>query len=99
VNRSPDRRADRRTVLKSLGAAGALAAASPLLSRTPAYADVTPLPVPIDWHRSGSESKSSATLQVVRNPMIRRGSPIHRGVYSALRRLDTDYVRFVPWFP
>lgn len=89
----------RRTVLKSLGAAGVLAAASPLLSPTSAHAADTHVSPAIDWQSAGSISKTTPTLQVVVNPMIRRESPIHDHVYSALRNLNTDYVRFVPWFP
>lgn len=43
--------------------------------------------------------KSTPTLQAVVNPLIRRGSPIHDNVYSALRELDIDCIRFIPWFP
>lgn len=90
---------DRRAVLKTLGAGGILAAAAPLLSRTPAFASGAGLPIRIDWHGQGNRCRTTPTLQVVVNPMIRRGSPIHQNVYSALRNLDTDYVRFVPWYP
>lgn len=92
----------RRTVLKSLGAAGAAAAAAPLLPATAAHAEGAAgaaAPLPIDWHAAGRVSKTTPTLQVVVNPKIRRESPIHDSVYRALRNLDTDYVRFVPWFP
>jgi hypothetical protein len=90
---------DRRAVLKTLGAAGVVAAASPLLSRTSAYASGTNVSIPVDWHGVSSEYKTTPTLQVVVNPLIRRESPIHENVFSALRNLHTDYVRFVPWFP
>jgi hypothetical protein len=96
---------DRRTVLRSLGTVGVVAAASPLLSRTSAQAadadtaagtHVSPA---IDWQGAGSTSKTTPTLQVVVNSLIRRESPIHANVYRALRNLNTDYVRFVPWYP
>jgi hypothetical protein len=96
---------DRRIVLKSLGATGLAAAASPLLPQTPARAEsagssaTAGTPLPIDWHGPGTVSRTTPTLQVVVNPMIRRESPIHDNVYRALRNLHTDYVRFVPWFP
>jgi hypothetical protein len=86
-------------VLKSLGVAGVLAATSPLLSRTAAYASGTQSSIPIDWHAPGIECKTTPTLQVVVNPLIRRGSPIHDNVFSSLSALKTDYIRFVPWFP
>lgn len=90
---------DRRAVLKSLGAAGILAEASSLLSPTPAYASGTDVPIQIDWHGASRRSKTTPTPQVVVNPLIRSGSPIHENVYRALRNLNTDYIRFFPWFP
>ncbi|WP_329058082.1 hypothetical protein [Amycolatopsis sp. NBC_01480] len=90
---------DRRTALKSLGVAGFAAAGLPLLGATPANAAGTGASVPIDWNGPSRVSRSTPTLQVVVNPKIRRESPIHDRVYSALRSLDTDYVRFVPWYP
>ena len=92
-------RPDRRTVLKSLGAAGAVAAASPLLSGTPAQASGAGVPITIDWQGAALISKTTPTLQVVVNPLVRRGSPIVEAAYRALRDLNTKYVRFVPWFP
>jgi hypothetical protein len=44
-------------------------------------------------------SKTSLTLQVVVNPMLRRNSLIQTGSFNALEQLSVDYVRFVPWFP
>ncbi|SEF94070.1 Glycosyl hydrolases family 39 [Actinacidiphila yanglinensis] len=89
----------RRTVLKSLGAAGVAAAATPLLPLSTAHAEGTGAAPAIDWNGPSTVSKTTPTLQVVVNPKIRRESPIHDAVYSALRNLDTDYIRFVPWFP
>ena len=31
--------------------------------------------------------------------MVRPGSPIHKQVFKALKDLQADYVRYVPWFP
>jgi hypothetical protein len=89
----------RRTVLKSLGAAGLVAATSSLLPSRPAAAATTAEGIVIDWRQVARVSKTSATLQVVVNPLIRRGSPIHDNVFRELRELHADYVRFVPWFP
>jgi hypothetical protein len=36
---------------------------------------------------------------VVVNPPLRRGSPIHAPAFRALRDLQADQVRFVPWLP
>lgn len=59
-----------------------------------------PLPkVEIDWNKTILVSRSTPTLQVVTNPMLNPGSPIHDGAFSALKALGADYVRFVPWLP
>jgi len=52
-----------------------------------------------DWNKINSVSKTTATLQVVENPMLRPGSPIHTNTFKALKDLGADYVRYVPWFP
>src|SRR3954470_22900780 len=53
----------------------------------------------VDWNNVTGLSKTTATLQVVENPMVRPGSPIHINTFKALKELEADYVRFVPWFP
>ncbi len=53
----------------------------------------------VDWNKITSTSKTTATLQVVENPMVRPSSPIHKKVFEALKNLNADYVRYVPWFP
>lgn len=55
--------------------------------------------VKIDWNPTLRVSRSTPTLQVVVNPMLNPGSPIHDGAFSALKSLGADYVRFVPWLP
>jgi hypothetical protein len=65
------------------------------LSASPALAD--PVTVAVDWQRTINVSKSTATLQVVVNPLLRRNSPIYKNVFSSLRQLGADYVRYVPW--
>jgi hypothetical protein len=44
-------------------------------------------------------SKTTATLQVVVNPPLRRGTPIHDNAFKSLRDTQADYVRYVPWLP
>jgi hypothetical protein len=89
---------DRRTVLKSLGAAGLAAAASALVpGRAAAVAAADE--ISIDWAHIARVSRTTASLQVVVNSLIRRASPIHDNVFDELRALHADYVRFVPWFP
>ncbi len=55
--------------------------------------------VDIDWDVIESTSKTTATLQLVENPKVRPSSPIHEKVFKALKDLEADYVRYVPWFP
>jgi hypothetical protein len=58
-----------------------------------------PNEVTVDWNKTVIVSKSTPTLQVVVNPMLRPGSPIHDGAYQAVKQLGADYVRYVPWLP
>jgi len=53
----------------------------------------------IDWRDVTAISKTTTTLQVVENPRVRPGSPIHKNTFRALKELGADYVRYVPWFP
>ena len=55
--------------------------------------------VTVDWNRVVRESRTTATLQVVVNPPLRRGSTIHDRTFTELRNLGADYVRYVPWLP
>lgn len=63
----------------------------PLIAQTP--------DLHINWNKILMVSKSTATLQVVVNPMLRRGSPIYEKSFKALHDLDAEYVRYAPWFP
>ena len=58
-----------------------------------------PNTVVVDFTKTLMVSKSTPTLQVVVNPMIAKGSPIHDGTFGALKDLGADYVRYVPWNP
>ena len=53
----------------------------------------------IVWDKPLMVSQSVLTLQVVVNPPLRRGSSIHDQSFEALKNLNADYVRFVPWLP
>jgi hypothetical protein len=53
----------------------------------------------VHWDRVTGVSKTTATLQVVVNPPLRRGTPIHDNVFKSLNDLGADYVRYVPWLP
>ena len=51
------------------------------------------------WDKVTGVSKTTATLQVVVNPPLRRGSPIHDNAFKSLHDIQADYVRYVPWLP
>ena len=68
----------------------------------PAAAQTNPEAPPsvgISWDSVARVSNTTASLQVVVNPPLRRGSKIHDRVFEALRDLQPDYARFVPWLP
>ena len=58
-----------------------------------------PQRIEIDWSKDHRPLKTTASLQVVVNPTLRRGSPIHDRAFAELASLDADYVRYVPWLP
>src|SRR5690606_24969483 len=68
-----------------------------LLIRPPVYAQAPPLG--INWNKPVCESRSTPTLQVVVNPMLRKGSPIYEEAFAALRGLNAEYVRYGAWYP
>jgi hypothetical protein len=55
--------------------------------------------VKIDWNKILYVSKTTATLQVVVNPLLRPQSPIHDRIFQVLKDLHADYIRYCPWFP
>lgn len=55
--------------------------------------------VSVDWNEVEKTSKVTPTLQVVVNPLLRRGSKIHDRVFAELGKLGAEYVRYVPWLP
>lgn len=61
------------------------------------YAQTPPLHV--NWNKTLLVSKSTPTLQVVTNAMLRKGSPIYEQSFKALRDLNADYVRYGVWYP
>jgi Glycosyl hydrolases family 39 len=69
------------------------------LCALPAAAQEKLQKIDIDWNKVVLVSKSTPTLQVVTNPMLNPGAPIHDGSFSALKALGADYVRYVPWLP
>ena len=55
--------------------------------------------VNVDWAKPIFVSRTTPTLQVVVNPLLRCESPIHDAVFSALKDLGAEHVRYVPWLP
>ena len=54
----------------------------------------------IDWNNITAISNTTATLQVVANPILNRKiSPIAGALFQKLQELQADLVRYVPWFP
>ena len=53
----------------------------------------------VDWAKVLRTSRTTATLQVVVNPPLRRGGSIHDQAFKAVKDLGCDYVRYVPWLP
>lgn len=55
--------------------------------------------VAVDWSKVSRISKMTPTLQVVVNPPLRRGAPLHDAAFRDLHDLGCDLVRYVPWLP
>lgn len=58
-----------------------------------------PVKISVDWTDTTQTLRTTPTLQVVVNPPLRRGSPIHNEAFATLKGLGADYVRYVPWLP
>ena len=91
ISDTPNRAMD--ALLRSMTA---FALAAGLLAGAQMQAPVTK--VTVDWSKT-TISKSTPTLQVVVNPMLLRGAPMHDGSFASLKALGADYVRYVPWLP
>lgn len=53
----------------------------------------------VTWNDTVRTSRSTPTLQVVVNPMLRPGSPIAADAFAAVQTMGAEYVRYVPWLP
>jgi len=51
------------------------------------------------WDKILRTTRTTPTLQVVVNPPLARGTPVHDNSFQSLRDLGADYVRYVPWLP
>ncbi len=58
-----------------------------------------PLKITVHWDKVTRVSQTTPTLQVVVNPPLRRGTPVHDNAFKSLDDLKADYVRYVPWLP
>lgn len=58
-----------------------------------------PAKVTMAWDKVVSVSKATPTLQVVVNPPLRRGEEFHKKAFQALKDLECENVRYVPWYP
>ena len=55
--------------------------------------------VTVHWDQIIRVAQTTPTLQVVVNPPLQRGTPVHDSAFKALHDLGADYVRYVPWLP
>src|SRR5436309_1217261 len=58
-----------------------------------------PTQIKVHWDKVIRTTQTTPTLQVVVNPPLQRGTPIHDNAFKALHDLGADYVRYVPWLP
>jgi hypothetical protein len=53
----------------------------------------------VDWNNTIATTRTTITLQVVENPPLRRGSPIHDAAWANLAALHTEMTRLALWYP
>jgi len=70
-----------------------------LIGLARAVAQDAPVKIAVRWDKLVRISQTTPTLQVVVNPPLRRGTPVHDNAFKALHDLEADYVRYVPWLP
>lgn len=64
-----------------------------------ALAQDQPVKVVAHWDRVLLTTQTTPTLQVVVNPPLQRGTPVHDNAFKSLHDLGADFVRYVPWLP
>jgi hypothetical protein len=84
-------------MVKSLVMMGALAALGGVMAAQQPANDA--VKISVSWSAGRNPLKTTPTLQVVVNPLLRRGSAIHDAAFANLKGLGADYVRYVPWHP
>jgi hypothetical protein len=57
-----------------------------------------PIHIEVNWAKT-KPLRTTPTLQMVVNPMLRRGSPIHDATFASLQKLGADMVRYAAWHP
>jgi hypothetical protein len=85
--------------MKRLAARLAATALAPLLAASAAAGPEGAPKVEVSWSKVLATSRTTPTLQVVVNPPLRRGTPVHDNAFQALKDLGAEYVRYVPWLP
>ena len=70
-----------------------------VFSAVASAAQEQPIKVTPHWDKVIHTSQTTSTLQVVVNPPLQRGTPVHDNAFKALHDLGADYVRYVPWLP
>lgn len=55
--------------------------------------------ITVNWDKVVAVSRTTPTLQVVVNPPLQRGTPVHDNAFKSLHDLQAEYVRYVPWLP
>jgi glycosyl hydrolase family 39 (putative alpha-L-iduronidase) len=84
---------------KAMRRLGAFALVGGLISSRPAAAADAVSTLTVSWDKVTRVSQTTPTLQVVVNPPLRHGTAVHDNAFKALRDLQADYVRYVPWLP
>ncbi|HKU25312.1 MAG TPA: hypothetical protein VJQ54_07555 [Candidatus Sulfotelmatobacter sp.] len=59
----------------------------------------SPTQLIVHWEKVIRTTQTTPTLQVVVNPPLQRGTPVHDNAFEALHELGSEYVRYVPWLP
>jgi len=84
-------------MVKLLVAMGALAALGGVATAQGPVDDV--VKISVNWSAGRNPLKTTPTLQVVVNPLLRRGASIHDVAFANLKGLGAEYVRYVQWHP
>src|ERR1700687_2863490 len=70
-----------------------------VVSTLASHVQESPVKFAVRWDKVTKVSRTTPTLQVVVNPPLRCGTPVHDNAFQALHDLGADYVRYVPWLP